>query len=828
MLINSELYLAASGLKEASYSAANFVVGVLLIFVAFQLVKVRGPVLSLFTDWLDEVIRILTMTEKSIFGGTMQGYESLTPNQLGGVGMDGKNGAGGDNFAKGMGQTAAQASAGGGYGMPASGSPADGGVTGGSMKRSNRLSNPQGTLGKLRNAKAIYNDQKRARLARRGGLDDPSRETRSDGLAAGLKTLGAMAIPKAMDAVDSAMGTHMGNDLRGIFDANLDDDLSKFDQNSKAYEMKEHDESSSNEQELSKDKNDINDRNSMNDRDLNYDGEGNQVDEDDIQETFTDSDGNALTEFVNQQGDYVPSGTVVGDPESGYHDLEGNEVYTSPVDKVFEDEDGNMYTPGQVSEDENGNLVTDSFVDSDVTPVAGTEGMYRSQDGKTYNEDDVFKENGQNFVLDDKSNKVPVSQMSGSGEYRDSDGNIFNANDSNTEILSKSDGSLYARTKSGTRVVKEATFVDRNGNSYGRNELKRAYRDSQGNITKEKYSNYRASDGTIISPESIKRDKQGNLMKDEKGYILKNAVTNKMTGNKITRARGGQVNRLINPKDKQGNILHPEYVDANGNRYSGNEVANKFVANRGNKIVEVTRKGNGGYFDASGEEYSSNNVHSMSFAKKDGKIIRVNSTGKYVNSEGTQTQVASSMIGAIDKNGNFVNIAKRPTKKMTPTSKTLTNSGMRRVSNGHSSDRETMVKRRQQANKRLEQVIRDAYNTPHDKSKLEAVKLAKYHRKNIIQNMDIRDLPKDLGISKKTIERSSSDVASKVMDVRNDLYQLQKAKERVHNGLGKEAQDTVRSLQDKLNKAGVKKDVYNKNFSELKYTLRDLDKYIKG
>ena len=129
------------------------------------------------------------------------------------------------------------------------------------------------------------------------------------------------------------------------------------------------------------------------------------------------------------------------------------------------------------------------------------------------------------------------------------------------------------------------------------------------------------------------------------------------------------------------------------------------------------------------------------------------------------------MIGAIDKNGNFVNIAKRPTKKMTPTSKTLTNSGMRRVSNGHSSDRETMVKRRQQANKRLEQVIRDAYNTPHDKSKLEAVKLAKYHRKNIIQNMDIRDLPKDLGISKKTIERSSSDVASKVMDVRNDLYQ---------------------------------------------------------
>ena len=48
------------------------------------------------------------------------------------------------------------------------------------------------------------------------------------------------------------------------------------------------------------------------------------------------------------------------------------------------------------------------------------------------------------------------------------------------------------------------------------------------------------------------------------------------------------------------------------------------------------------------------------------------------------------------------------------------------------------------------------------------------------------------------------------------------------NGLGKEAQDTVRSLQDKLNKAGVKKDVYNKNFSELKYTLRDLDKYIKG
>lgn len=218
----------------------------------------------------------------------------------------------------------------------------------------------------------------------------------------------------------------------------------------------------------------------------------------------------------------------------------------------------------------------------------------------------------------------------------------------------------------------------------------------------------------------------------------------------------------------------------------------------------------------------------MSFAKKDGKIIRVNSTGKYVNSEGTQTQVASSMIGAIDKNGNFVNIAKRPTKKMTPTSKTLTNSGMRRVSNGHSSDRETMVKRRQQANKRLEQVIRDAYNTPHDKSKLEAVKLAKYHRKNIIQNMDIRDLPKDLGISKKTIERSSSDVASKVMDVRNDLYQLQKAKERVHNGLGKEAQDTVRSLQDKLNKAGVKKDVYNKNFSELKYTLRDLDKYIKG
>lgn len=835
MINNIELYYGASGLKEAGYSATNLIVGVFLIFAAFQLVKIRGPILSLFTDWLDEVIRILTMAENSAFGGTMQGYDQLNPNKLGGVGMDGKNGVNSDNFSKGMGQTAAQASAGGGYGMPASGSPGDGGVTGGSMKRSNRLSNPRGALGRLRNAKAIYNDQKRARLARRGELDNPASATNFDKGIAAMKTMRNAVVPELVSVVDGAMGTHMGSDLRGIYDANLDDDLSKFDQNARMQEelkgfntekLEDNDDidihgaldgTQSSGDEIAR-------RNEGND---NYDFDGNQIDKQNIYDVVVDSEGNPLAEFVDQHGEYVPPETVVGDAETGYRDLDGNEVYMDTPDKVYEDEDGNIYTPRQITRNENGDLIVDKKIESDIIPVAGTEGAYRGTDGNLYSENEVFKEAGDYFAIDEDGDKVPVGRLSNSGEYKDSEGNVFNSNDPNTEILSRENGSLYARTKVGSQKVQESSYVDGNGNSYDEQSVSRAYIDGEGNLTRDKYSSYRSLDGTAIASENIKRDAQGNPLKDDKGYILKNPLTNELTGKQITRAVGGNTNRLVDPRDRDGIPLYEEYTDSRGNMYGGNNVLTKHAVKSGNSIIPVSKNDKGIYVDDNGKEYSKDRVEAMNFARDGEKIVRVNNTGNYVDGNGDRKRVASSIIGATNKNGDFVEISKRETKKVAATKKTLTSSGVTNVASGISGNREIMKKRLQQANDRTEQMYRNFHNNPRSKENVQALEDAKYHRRKIIKNMDIRDLPKGINISKSDID-ARKEIQSTVLDVRNSLYELQKAKERLNSGLGSSTKDTVTSLENKLDNAGVKKSIYNKSANDLKYILLDLDKYING
>lgn len=665
------------GASNAVYAGFSTLAGLLLLFIPFFFIKIMGAIKSLWAEWLDYVIRALTATELAAFGGgSMSNYTPLTNNHLGGVGMDGSNQGLGDNFKRGMGQVGAQNAVGGMPGM--SGSPLDGGVTSGSMKRSNRMTHPRGVLGKLRNGSAVYNDQLRRRLAERGDPDDVGLASGKDKRRALAHTLGNMALARAGDAVDGAFGTNLGSDIRGIQDANIDDALNKFD---KSAEERDALKNLAN----NDDQNPVEDTNSNFDDDklVNhianqhvadqvFDESGLAHDNSEAQDTFLGADETPLASYKDALGNDVNSNNVVGDEKGNYRDLTtGEQVFQEPATVLYgNSESGNLYAPGDVLRDENGNLYANKYQKTAVNPKEGTNsGVYQDAYGNKYNEDDVFNQNGvmyaQNPTLDEK---VPVSELSKSGEYVDENGNSYLANE--VPITTNDKGKLEALVPVGQESVQDMSYksTDPNNLSYFQeNEVKSGYVDSKGNLTDSAIVGYQDKEtGQEFTPEALaqgdlSQDKMGNptvnlpvsendLLKDANNQFVKDSdgyfytkdnnrvrLLQDKNGNLIESANSTGNNPMytmsvkpevmgynaaLSPTDQDGNKLEQLYASPfdNGEKkqtYKASDVKlnQPYVVSQKGNMTPVKVGEDDKYYDRVGNAYDAREVRKANFAK---------------------------------------------------------------------------------------------------------------------------------------------------------------------------------------------------------------------
>ncbi|KRL84344.1 hypothetical protein [Ligilactobacillus equi] len=823
-----------AGASTFAYAAVNSLSGILLLLAAFFLIKIRGPILSLFTEWLDEVIRMLNMTESAAFGGTAGNHAPLNNNALGGVGMDGRNSSVGDNLARGMGNFGAQTAAGGTPGA-VSGSPTDGGVTGGSMNRTNRLGNPKGMLGKLRNAQAVYKDQTRARMAKRGAPDSFVDATARDKLGALGKMAGQAAVIAGGKGLDTLIGSNTASDLRGIYNANLDDNMKELG-NANEYQsqleksanqgingnsnnnLSVTDSSYGDTDEANAQANDFVDRQA-------FDKNGNAYDGANAREGYVDDKGRAVSEFVDSQGNAVHSSKVVPDGYGGYQNaMTGEQVAGKLANSIYGNrESGNKYSATDVYQGKDGKTYADKFKNIDVVPKPGTEsGSFRDAQGNVYAQDDVIpesvdgRETGRYYARNAEGQSVPVGQVSDTGQYVDSQGNEYD--NSQTPISMGDNGRTVAKIADGREEVQDMSYVDDNNQGYSADQVSNGYYDQNGNLTDQANDYVDNDTGQIMSgsladtaesfeknddgsytakmkmnPSSLATNSDGSLVQDANGfYQTKDGQKVALSGENAdgTFTRVANVSPVANTlasvaKDSSGQTVQQQYRDLRdpSKTYDASDVkANQpyaMVNNNGKRQMALLKQnGDGNFVDAKGRTYGKNQVKHGNFHvnPENGRYTRVAATNNFKTANGNivgASQVTAQKQVARNSNKDLVTVNRNKTGTFVQNAKA--NGGYTKVTKDMSAmsrqQKNNFVK---QATNRASQIKSQLRDNPSDtKLKQELVNQQALARAAKI-NQDVRDAPK-LGILRTATPTSSLKQAS-VGDVRNTLNRYAKVR----------------------------------------------------
>lgn len=215
---------AASSLTRG---AGDFGVALLLVWLAFKLIKARGPILSVFTKMLEDTLNTIFGTFDRGTGGSVPGSAMMAP---GGAGLFSTNSAGGNTFntmGNGMGLEGPNEGQGSSFtGM--SGGAGD--MSRGAQSRRSRLGNPQTMAGKLYNASQARQDALDAAEGRKG-----KPLTKAEKAGVGAKYLAGRAAAGALDTLgrfDSSPALRkIANDVRGIQDNSIDNGLRAKEEN---------------------------------------------------------------------------------------------------------------------------------------------------------------------------------------------------------------------------------------------------------------------------------------------------------------------------------------------------------------------------------------------------------------------------------------------------------------------------------------------------------------------------------------------------------------------------------------------------------------------
>lgn len=85
--------LGLDGISSGAYGVANFFMGFLLVWLAIEFLKMRGPILSVITSMIEETINKLMNFGGSISGNQSNGTQGALRSNLGGVNAQGMNGS---------------------------------------------------------------------------------------------------------------------------------------------------------------------------------------------------------------------------------------------------------------------------------------------------------------------------------------------------------------------------------------------------------------------------------------------------------------------------------------------------------------------------------------------------------------------------------------------------------------------------------------------------------------------------------------------------------------------------------------------------------------